>query len=161
MGVFERDEVGRFADAAKFIWAVRCHLHDLAGRAQEQLTFDRQVEIAERIGETDHDGRMAVEHFMHHLLPPRQGGGRPDTHLLGRAGGTAREEARRGSRCCCARSASAPDPLPDEPFVVRRRAACRWRDDEIFAKDPINMLRLFHDAARMDARIHPAAMRLV
>ena len=43
MGVFERDEIQRFADASKFIWAVRCHLHDLSGRAQEQLTFDRQV----------------------------------------------------------------------------------------------------------------------
>ncbi|MEM1300403.1 MAG: nucleotidyltransferase domain-containing protein, partial [Pseudomonadota bacterium] len=47
MGVFEQEEVQRFADASKFIWAVRCHLHDLSGRAQEQLTFDRQVEIAE------------------------------------------------------------------------------------------------------------------
>ncbi len=49
MGVFQEDEVRRFAEAAKFIWAVRCHLHDLAGRAQEQLTFDRQVEIAGRL----------------------------------------------------------------------------------------------------------------
>ena len=65
MGVFEQDEVQRFADASKFIWAVRCHLHDLAGRAQEQLTFDRQVEIAGRMGFKEHDGRMAVEHFMH------------------------------------------------------------------------------------------------
>jgi [protein-PII] uridylyltransferase len=64
MGVFEQDEVQRFADASKFIWAVRCHLHDLAGRAQEQLTFDRQVEIAGRMGFEDHDGRRAVEHFM-------------------------------------------------------------------------------------------------
>ena len=28
MGVFEHDEVQRFADASKFLWAVRCHLHD-------------------------------------------------------------------------------------------------------------------------------------
>ncbi|MEL6266637.1 MAG: hypothetical protein AAFR52_13490, partial [Pseudomonadota bacterium] len=33
LGVFEEEEVARFAEAAKFLWAVRNHLHDLAGRA--------------------------------------------------------------------------------------------------------------------------------
>ena len=64
MGVYQRDEVQVFANASKFIWAVRCHLHHLAGRAQEQLTFDRQVEIAERMGYRDDAGLLAVERFM-------------------------------------------------------------------------------------------------
>ena len=63
-GIYRRDEVQRFADAAKFIWAVRCHLHHLNGRAQEVLSFDRQIEIAERMGFADADGRRGVERFM-------------------------------------------------------------------------------------------------
>ncbi|MEL6197579.1 MAG: nucleotidyltransferase domain-containing protein, partial [Pseudomonadota bacterium] len=64
LGVFEEEEVRRFAEAAKFLWAVRHHLHDLTGRATEVLAFDRQVEIAERFDYADAGGRMAVEHFM-------------------------------------------------------------------------------------------------
>ncbi|MEM9100401.1 MAG: nucleotidyltransferase domain-containing protein, partial [Pseudomonadota bacterium] len=40
-GIYSHDEVQKFADAAKFIWAVRAHLHHLNGRAQEVLSFDR------------------------------------------------------------------------------------------------------------------------
>ncbi len=35
------------------------------------------------------------------------------------------------------------------------------RDDQVFSGDPVNLLRLFRDAARLDALIHPAALRLV
>ena len=43
---------------------VRTHLHLIAGRAMDQLTFDLQVEVADRMEYSDHDGRRAVEHFM-------------------------------------------------------------------------------------------------
>jgi [protein-PII] uridylyltransferase len=44
--------------------AVRCHMHLIAGRAMDQLTFDIQVEVAERMGYRDRGGRRAVEFFM-------------------------------------------------------------------------------------------------
>ena len=33
------------AARGRFLWTVRCHLHYLAGRAEERLTFDLQPEI--------------------------------------------------------------------------------------------------------------------
>jgi [protein-PII] uridylyltransferase len=39
-------------------------MHHLSGRAVEQLTFDLQVGVAERLGYSDHGGRRGVEHFM-------------------------------------------------------------------------------------------------
>jgi len=158
-GVFEREEVQRFADAAKFIWAVRCHLHDLAGRAQEHLTFDRQVEIAERMGYADGAGRQAVEHFMHAYFRHAKNVG--DLTRLFSAVLEA-QHAKKGPRLSLllralsfrgAESAEGPFRVRDGRLTVA--------DREVFATDPVNLLRLFHEAARLDARIHPEAMRLV
>ena len=51
-----------------FLWTVRCHLHYLAGRAEDRLTFDVQTEIGRRMGYTDHAGRRGVERFMKHYF---------------------------------------------------------------------------------------------
>ncbi|MFW5641921.1 MAG: nucleotidyltransferase domain-containing protein, partial [Roseicyclus sp.] len=63
-GVFRPEEFAAFDAAERFLWAVRCHLHLIAGRAQDALSFDNQVQVAERMGYQDHSGRRAVEHFM-------------------------------------------------------------------------------------------------
>ncbi len=47
---------------------MRCHLHYLAGRAEERLTFDLQTEIGRRMGYTDHAGSRGVERFMKHYF---------------------------------------------------------------------------------------------
>ena len=41
--VFSQDEYEEFKAAHEFLWAVRCHLHLITGRAADQLTFDLQV----------------------------------------------------------------------------------------------------------------------
>ena len=45
--VFRQEEFDAFDQAETYLWAVRCHLHLIAGRAQDQLTFDLQVEAPE------------------------------------------------------------------------------------------------------------------
>src|SRR5271154_6356955 len=64
LGVLSAEESRRFARAQSFLWTVRCHLHYLAGRAEERLTFDLQSEIGRRMGYTDHAGSRGVERFM-------------------------------------------------------------------------------------------------
>ena len=54
--------------AERFLWAVRCHLHLVAGRAEERLTFDYQREIAARMNYADRPGKSAVERFMRHYF---------------------------------------------------------------------------------------------
>ncbi|RWA57678.1 hypothetical protein, partial [Mesorhizobium sp.] len=54
--------------AEDFLWAVRCHMHFLTGKAEERLHFDIQREIAERLGYTTHPGLSAVERFMKHYF---------------------------------------------------------------------------------------------
>ncbi|MEM7317459.1 MAG: [protein-PII] uridylyltransferase [Pseudomonadota bacterium] len=159
MEVYRREEVQRFADASKFIWAVRCHLHDLSGRAQEALTFDRQVEIAERMGYEDGDGRLAVEHFMHSYFRHAKAVG--DLTRIFSAVLEAQQTKTMPRFSLLLRALSfrtAPD-AKDEPFAVEG-GRLTVREETVFQDNPLNLLRLFHDAARMDAMIHPAALRL-
>ena len=160
MGVFARDEVQRFADAAKFIWAVRCHLHDLADRAQEQLTFDRQVEIAERMEFGDRDGRRGVEHFMHTYFRHAKAVG--DLTRIFSAALEAQHTKPLPTISYLLRALSfrSDRPSSDEPFIVRD-GRLTVRDDAVFRDDPVNILRFFREAARLDALTHPAALRLV
>ena len=56
------------SSAERFLWAVRCHLHLVAGRAEERLTFDYQREIAARMNYADRPGKSPVERFMRHYF---------------------------------------------------------------------------------------------
>src|SRR5881296_3902793 len=67
-GLFTRAELRQFERAERFLWAVRCHLHIVAGRAEERLSFDMQREIAVRLGYTSHPGMQDVERFMKHYF---------------------------------------------------------------------------------------------
>ena len=63
-GLLTAAEFRRFDRAERFFWAVRCHLHLLAGRAEERLSFDYQRRIAEIMNYADRPGKSAVERFM-------------------------------------------------------------------------------------------------
>ena len=67
-GVFDRDEYQLFTRCENFLWAVRCHMHFVSGRAEERLSFDIQRDIAVRLGYTDHPGLQDVERFMKHYF---------------------------------------------------------------------------------------------
>ena len=47
VGLFTVAEFRKFERAERFFWAVRCHLHLAANRAEERLGFDHQKHIAE------------------------------------------------------------------------------------------------------------------
>src|SRR5689334_7812743 len=67
-GVFDRDEYNLFRRCENFLWAVRCHMHFVTGRAEERLSFDLQRDIAVRLGYTTHPGMRDVERFMKHYF---------------------------------------------------------------------------------------------
>ncbi|MEM7669826.1 MAG: [protein-PII] uridylyltransferase, partial [Pseudomonadota bacterium] len=158
-GIYESEEVQRFADAAKFIWAVRCHLHDLNGRAVEVLDFDRQIEIAARMGFSDSDGRRGVEIFMQTYFRHAMKVGDLTRILLASLEAQHTKKQPALSLLLSAlsfRSASGKDAH----FVVRD-GRLAVRDERVFLDDPLNLIRLFHEAARTEALTHPSALRLV
>lgn len=159
MGVYEPEEVQRFADASKFIWAVRCHLHELAGRAQERLTFDRQVEIAGRMGYRDNEGMLGVERFMQTYFRHAKAVGdltRIFAAVLEAEHTKSQPRFSALLQVLSFRSAAAGD----QPFSVTG-GRLNVRDETVFGENPVNILRLFYDAARTEALVHPEALRLV
>src|SRR5512144_1675221 len=67
-GVFSEADVRQFRRAENFLWTVRCHLHYVAGRPEERLTFNVQELIASRLGYNERFSGRGVERFMKHYF---------------------------------------------------------------------------------------------
>ena len=64
LGLFDDQAATRFVRAADFLWRKRIHLHYSAGRAVEVLSFDKQVDLARKMGYAAGPVEEAVEKFM-------------------------------------------------------------------------------------------------
>lgn len=65
LGLLNKKAAKRFSEAAEFLWAARIHLHILGGRATEILSFDKQAELAKRMGVAGETPEDRVGTFMH------------------------------------------------------------------------------------------------
>jgi [protein-PII] uridylyltransferase len=65
--IFTADEYATFRRCEDFLWLVRCHLHFLAGRPEERLTFGVQTAMAERLGYSERRA-CARSGFMKHYF---------------------------------------------------------------------------------------------
>ena len=153
-GVFSTAELAAFVKAERFLSTVRCHLHYLAGRAEERLTFDLQQEIAARLGYRSRAGARPVERFMkHYYLEAKKVGDL--TRIFCAA---LEDEHRRKPLFSISRLLTRDRQMG--PFT----AESGWLNlahEDAFAEDPTAMLRLFHEAQRHELDIHPAALRQV
>jgi [protein-PII] uridylyltransferase len=67
-GILTETEARACKRAWEYLWTVRFHLHYVAGRAEERLTFDFQPVIGARMGYTRHGRQDGVERFMRHYF---------------------------------------------------------------------------------------------
>nr|WP_255599296.1 [protein-PII] uridylyltransferase [Hasllibacter sp. MH4015] len=155
LGVFRPEEFASFDAAERFLWAVRCHLHLIANRAQDMLSFDMQVEVAERLGYADHSGRRAVEHFMQDYFRHATQVGELTRIFL--TGLEARHVKQEPAILGFLRGRTRRKKLKDGYEVIQNRL--NIRDPETFFEDPLNILRLFEEGLRTGYLIHPNAMR--
>ncbi|MCR8724025.1 [protein-PII] uridylyltransferase [Frigidibacter sp. ROC022] len=153
-GVFTQDEYASFREAEEFLLAVRCHLHLIANRAQDQLTFELQVDVAQRMGFADHGGRRAVEHFMQAYFRHATTVGEMTRIFL-----TDLEQLHVKTAPSLvgffrrARKVRAPYKLQQGRLAVS--------SEKKFLENKLNMLGIFEEALRTGHLIHPDAMRLV
>lgn len=152
--VFTPEEYQHFRDAEDFLWAVRCHLHLIAGRASDQLSFDAQVEVAHRMGYTDTAGRRAVEIFMQDYFRHATRVGEVTRIFL-----TALEARHVKTAPTLKRLFRRRKPLL-APFSDDN-GRINIADQRAFLADPLNMLRIFEEALRTGLLIHPDAMRVI
>ena len=147
-------EARLFAKAQRQLWTIRCHLHYLTGRAEERLTVDLQREIAALLGYTDRAGSAAVERFMKHYYLTAK-----DVGDLTRIFCAAIEaEHQRRPRLRLSNLWTRNKQFGDFKLDGNRLNA---NDDEIFEKDPANLIRMFHVAQANDLEFHPHILRLV
>ncbi|UEM03748.1 [protein-PII] uridylyltransferase [Skermanella rosea] len=150
--VLLEEEVAKFAKAQDFLLTVRCHLHYLAGRGEDRLTFDVQADISRRLGYVDHAGLIGVERFMkHYFLVAKDVG---DLTRIFCANLEA--EAKRQPRFSLLRIALARKDI--EGFLLDgERLNVRY--DRQFKDNPVDTIRLFHVAQVNGLDIHPNALR--
>jgi [protein-PII] uridylyltransferase len=133
-----------------FLWTVRFHLHYVAGRAEERLTFDMQPVIGARMGYTRRGRQDGVERFMRHYFL------------------TAREVTRMTAvlEPAIVRAALGPPALEEQTdaallaqgFVLAdgKLLAAPGRD---FRSEPLQMLNMLKVARDRDLQLHPLAIR--
>ncbi len=161
-GVFTRAELRQFRKAEDFLWAVRCHLHFVAGRAEERLSFDVQQEMARRLGYTSHAGLRDVERFMkHYFLIAKDVGdltrivcAELEEHHVKTAPVLNRYLGLKPRR---RRLSTVGD---GQDFVVENNRL-NVADDGVFERDPVNLIRIFHAADRHELAFHPDAVHLI
>ena len=152
-GMLSLAEARRFSKAQKRLWTIRCHLHYLAGRAEERLTVDLQREIADLLGYTDRGSTRAVERFMKHYYLTAK-----DVGDLTRIFCAAVEaEHQRRPRFRLRRLWNRRRPWGDFRLDGDRLNVV---DDEAFVRDPVNLVRMFHVAQENDLEFHPHCLRL-
>lgn len=160
-GLYTEEEVQTFQRCEDFLWSVRCLLHFLTGRAEEVLSFDMQPQLARSLGYTSRGGMRAVERFMKHYFLVAKDVGDLTTILCGTL---------------------EMHQLKSSPVLTRFLNPLSWRarrdvrqktefridndrlnvaDSAVFARDPVNLIRLFKQAERTDGLLHPQAVRLL
>ncbi|MEA2875184.1 MAG: [protein-PII] uridylyltransferase [Hyphomicrobiales bacterium] len=157
-GVFDRSEYKMFRGAEDFLWAVRCHMHFVTGRAEERLSFDIQREIAVRLGYTAHPGMKDVERFMkHYFLVAKDVGDL--TAILCAA--LEDREAKPVPVLDRVMARFRPRPkrvvLDSDDFTVDKNRIT-IADADAFRRDPVNLIRIFRLAQKHNLAFHPAAM---
>jgi [protein-PII] uridylyltransferase len=153
-GLLTAAEFRRFDRAERFFWAVRCHLHLLAGRPEERLNFEYQPRIAEIMNYADRPGKSAVERFMQfYFLNAKTVGDLTGVFLAQ----LDEQMGKKGIRFALPTIRRRPKRLGGF-MLVRGRISIP--SDTFFQEDPVRLLELFALAAREQLEIHPTAMRV-
>ena len=133
-----------------FLWTVRFHLHYVAGRAEDRLTFDLQPVVGARMGYTRHGRQDGVERFMrHYFLTARE---------ILRITTVLEPAIMRAALGPPALEAATDAALAHEGFVLADgKLLCAPGID--FGTRPILMLRILQVARDRQLELHPLALR--
>ncbi|MBV2142297.1 [protein-PII] uridylyltransferase [Falsochrobactrum sp. TDYN1] len=158
LGVLSRNELRLFNKAEDFLWAVRCHMHFATLKAEERLSFDIQPEIAERLGYTAHPGQNYVERFMkHYFLVAKDVGDL--TRILCAALEEEQVKHVPGFNRIFLTFSRRKRRLSGSRFFVSENHRINIAAPDVFKKDSVNIIRIFHLADKHGLEFHPEAMQ--
>ncbi len=147
-GLMGEEDHRVYERSRRYLWRLRCHLHWIAGRAEERLTFHLQPEVARAMGYRG-DERERVERLMRHYYMVAR-----DVGHLTRVVCTALD----------AQGRRRPRTRLRLPFGRRRFGAfvvadgrLRPQEPDLFARRPAAMLEIFRIAQERGLDLHPEA----
>jgi [protein-PII] uridylyltransferase len=158
-GVFEQEELRLFRRCEDFLWSVRCNMHFLTGRAEERLSFDIQREIAVRLGYTERAGMKDVERFMKHYFLIAKDVGDLTAILCSALEDQQAKPAPVLSRMMARLRPRGRRVLPESEDFIDDNNRLTVSDKDVFARDPVNLIRMFWLAQKYNLVLHPDAMR--
>jgi [protein-PII] uridylyltransferase len=158
-GVFDKHEYQLFRNCENFLWAVRCHMHFVTGRAEERLAFDIQREIAVRLGYTEHPGQKDVERFMKHYFLIAKDVGDLTAILCAELEDSQTKSVPVLSRMMAKLRPVTRKKLAESDDFIVDKNRIRLANANAFKRDPVNLVRIFQLAQKHNLAFHPDAMR--
>ncbi|MEN8719137.1 MAG: [protein-PII] uridylyltransferase, partial [Oceanococcaceae bacterium] len=151
-GLLSPTEISDLRNGRNQLWRVRFALHMLTGRREDRLLFDHQVRLAEMYGYADQSANLAVEQFMQLYYRTIK-----MLSVLNDIFVQLFEEQ--------ISDTPATEIPVDEDFILRGRYLCA-RDDDVFRRRPLNLLRVFavwmhEETARDVSGLSAQTLRLV
>ncbi len=158
-GVFSREELRLFEKAEDFLWAVRCHLHFMTGRADEKITFEVQHDLAERLGFANRGNMLAAERLMkRYFLVAKDVGDLTRIICTSLEFAHAKSPALVGRVLEGLRGGARRKIRGESDFLIEQGRINLARPD-VFEEDPVNIIKVFWLAGREDLLFHPDALK--
>ncbi len=149
-GILTQTEARACKRAWEYLWTVRFHLHYVAGRAEERLTFDFQPVVGARMGYTRHGRQDGVERFMrHYFLVVRE---------VARVTGVLEPALVRAALGPPAIAAETDSALVEAGFVLAD-GKILFAPGHDLADDPASIFKILLIARDRGLDLHPLAMR--
>ncbi|MBF0426516.1 MAG: [protein-PII] uridylyltransferase [Magnetococcales bacterium] len=147
-GIISEEEFVTFQRCREFLLRVRNAMHYAAGRRDDRLTFQQQLEIAAAFGYRDRPHMRGVEQFMRRYYQVAKQVGNLTYVLLQKY----QEEQLQSDE-------EEQELLEDVFILVGDKVAVTH--PEAFQENPVRLMRLFEVAQRYVKGIHPDTIRLV
>jgi [protein-PII] uridylyltransferase len=150
--ILTKAETATLKKALDFFWTVRCHLHFLAGRADDRLSFDSQPRIAELMGYKDAEPNVRAEKFMkNYFLLAKEVG-----HLTRILCAKVEAQSCSGGATAGAKKIILQDSVEKFPVKGNRLTV---ENANYFKKFPPEIIRLFKVSQVTGLDIHSDALR--
>jgi [protein-PII] uridylyltransferase len=148
-GLLSHTEFQELWEALRFVWTVRNHLHHISRRKCDQLHFENQITIAERLKYKSEAGQQPVERFLGELHRRMELVKQQHLMLLHELG-----MAKKGRR-------RAESKIPLEGIEIVSSGMLNFTGPEAILKRPELLIRIFEESARLKTPLGGEVKRLV
>jgi [protein-PII] uridylyltransferase len=151
-GILSEEELGLYYSSLNYLWRIRNELHYLAGRKNDQLTFDAQTSMARFFGYEDRGKTLAVEQFMQDFYLHANRVEHFSSLLITKC--IQRDDGKRKILGYFTRR-----PVGDGCYVVKGELVVP--DESVIAKEPVRLIRIFEHAQKQGVVLALGTKRLI